>query len=204
MMKSDNIADMPYKKKIGVYSGSFNPIHVGHQKLAEYLIENQIVDEVWFIVSPCNPLKKQDEILDEYIRLDMLMLAIRHEEHFKASDIEFTMPVPSYSIDTLHELTALYADFQFVLIIGSDNALVFNQWKDYTKILKEYPVMVYPRHEYNFELVSDIYPQMQLLQSPFFDISSTGIREAISQKKDISQWLHPSVYQFIKDNNLYE
>jgi len=203
-MKSENHAEITLNKRIGVYSGSFNPIHTGHQKLAQYLIDTQIVDEVWFIVSPCNPLKKQEEIIDEYIRLDMLMLAIKHHEHFKASDIEFTMPVPSYSIDTLHELSSLYPDFQFFLIIGSDNALVFDQWKDYHQILNDYPVLVYPRHTYDFELVAGIYPQMQLLESPFYDISSSQIRQFILQKKDVSQWLHPSVYKFIKDNNLYQ
>jgi len=86
----------PLKKRIGIYSGSFNPIHIGHQKLAEYLIEQQLVDEVWFVVSPCNPLKEQDDLIDEYLRLDMVMLAIRQQECIKASDIEFTMPVPSY------------------------------------------------------------------------------------------------------------
>jgi len=190
-------------KRIGIYSGSFNPIHLGHQKLGEYLVDNELVDEVWFVVSPCNPLKKQEEVIDEYIRLEMLLMAIRNQPRFKASDIEFTMPVPSYSIDTLHELTSQYPDFQFTLIIGSDNALVFDQWKDYKLLLDEYPVMVYPRHGYEFESVAGIYHQMQLLQSPYFDISSTQIREYIVQKKDVRQWLHPSVCQFISDNNLY-
>ena len=199
----ESIKDQP-KKRIGVYSGSFNPIHTGHQKLAEYIIEQQIVDEVWFVVSPCSPLKRQEEIIDEYVRLDMLMLAIKDQKYFKASDIEFTMPVPSYTIDTLHELTSLYPAFQFFLIIGSDNALVFDRWKDYKQILNEYPVLVYPRHSYDFDPVSDIYPQMQLLQSPYFDISSTEIRQFLAQKKDVSNWLHPSVYQFIIENNLYK
>lgn len=192
------------EKRIGIYSGSFNPIHIGHQKLAEYLIENKIVDEVWFVVSPCNPLKNQVDVIDEYIRLDMLMLAIKQEKNFKASDIEFEMPVPSYSIDTLHLLTSLYPDNKFSLIIGSDNALIFDQWKDYKEILTEYHVLVYPRHKYDFKLVSNRYPQMRLLNSPYFDISSTQIRDFIKQKNDVSQWLHPSVYQFIIDNNLYQ
>ena len=202
MKPEETTANQP-KKRIGVYSGSFNPIHTGHLKLAEYLIDNLIVDEVWFIVSPCNPLKNQEDQLDEYIRLDMLMLAIRHHKSFKASDIEFTMPVPSYSIDTLHYLSNLNPDFQFILIIGSDNALVFDKWKEYTQLLNEYSVLVYPRREYNFELVSAGYPQMQLLNSPYFDISSSEIRHCITQKKDVSQWLHPSVYKYIIENNLY-
>ena len=203
-MKPEVAVESIQKKRIGVYSGSFNPIHTGHAKLAEYLIDKLIVDEVWFIVSPCNPLKKQDEVLDEYIRLDMLMLAINHQKCFKASDIEFTMPVPSYSIDTLHKLTTNHTDCQFYLIIGSDNALVFDQWKNYSQILNEYPVLVYPRQGYDFKQVSELYPQMQILKSPYYDISSTTIREFIVQKKDVSQWLHPSVYQFIIENNFYQ
>jgi len=114
------------------------------------------------------------------------------------------MPIPSYSIDTLHELESQFPDYQFVLIIGSDNALVFDQWKNPLQILKEFPVLVYPRRGYDFTEVADIYPQMQLLKTPFYDISSSLIREFIAQKKDVNSWLHPSVYQFIIDNNLYQ
>jgi len=202
-MNPEQATENQHKRRIGIYSGSFNPIHIGHQKLAQYLIDNQLVDEVWFVVSPCNPLKKQDDVIDEYIRLEMLLMAIKQQPDFKASDIEFTMPVPSYSIDTLHVLTSQYPDYKFYLIIGSDNALIFDQWKDYTQLLNEYPVLVYPRHGYDVELVTGKYPQMQVLQSPYFDISSTQIRQFIAQKKDVSPWLHPSVCQFINENNLY-
>ena len=191
------------RKKIGIYSGSFNPVHLGHLKLAEYIVENEIVDEVWFVVSPCNPLKNQSELLDEYLRLEMLIFAIQSQPKFKASDVEFTMPIPSYSIDTLHLLSSQYPDYQFQLIIGSDNALVFDQWKNYNQLLTEFPILVYPRKGYDFSEVAEIYPQMQLLSTPYYDISSTQIREFIAQKKDVSQWLHPIVNQFIIDNNLY-
>ena len=203
-MKSGQNTDSEKKKRIGIYSGSFNPIHLGHTKLAEYLIDNELVDEVWFVVSPCNPLKKQSELLDEYIRLDMLILAIVKHPNFKASDVEFCMPIPSYSIDTLEYLSIQFADCQFSLIIGSDNALVFDQWKAYTQLLKHYPILVYPRTGYDFDLVADKYPEMKLLDSPLYDISSTQIRNFIAQKKDVSQWLHPSVYQFIIENNFYQ
>lgn len=191
------------RKKIGIYSGSFNPVHLGHLKLAEYIVENEIVDEVWFVVSPCNPLKNQSELLDEYLRLEMLIFAIQSQPKFKASDVEFTMPIPSYSINTLHLLSSQYPDYQFQLIIGSDNALVFDQWKNYNQLLAEFPILVYPRKGYDFSEVAEIYPQMQLLYTPYYDISSTQIREFIAQKKDASQWLHPIVNQFIIDNNLY-
>jgi nicotinate-nucleotide adenylyltransferase len=190
-------------KKIGIYSGSFNPFHLGHQKLAEYLVETKLVDEIWFVISPCNPLKDQNDLLDEYIRLEMLVLAIQSQPNFKASDVEFTMPIPSYTIDTLRLLTSQYPDYQFNLIIGSDNALVFDQWKDHKQLLNEYPILVYPRKEYEFGKVAAIYPQMKLLPTPFYEISSTQIREYISKKQDVSQWLHPVVNQFIIDNDLY-
>ena len=203
-MKSGQNTDSEKKKRIGIYSGSFNPIHFGHTKLAEYLTDNKLVDEVWFLVSPCNPLKKQTELLDEYIRLDMLILAIAQQPIFKASDVEFCMPIPSYSIDTLEFLSNQFADCQFSLVIGSDNALVFDQWKEYTELLKNYPILVYPRTGSDFDLVADKYPEMKLLDSPLYDISSTQIRNSFAQKKDVSQWLHPSVYQFIIENNLYQ
>jgi len=198
-----NLSTYP-KKRIGIYSGSFNPVHTGHIQLAEYLIDNLIVDEVWFVVSPCNPLKNQSDLLDEYIRLDMLMLAIQHQPKFKVSDIEFVMPIPSYTIDTLHELSTQFADNQFILLIGSDNALVFNQWKKPQQIMNEYPVYVYPRKDFDFAEVAELYPQMQLLNTPYYNISSTQIRDDIAKKKDVSRWLHPSVNQFIIENNLYK
>lgn len=191
------------KKKIGVYSGSFNPIHIGHTNLAQYLIDNKLVEEVWFVISPCNPFKNKSELLDEYIRLDMLIYAIQGQQFFKASDVEFCMPIPSYSADTLDFLSNQYPEFEFSLIIGSDNALVFDQWHNYNQILNKYPILVYPRTNYNFNLVADKFHQMQLLNSPVFDISSTQIRHMINLKKDASQWLHPSVYQYIIENNLY-
>lgn len=191
------------QKKVGIYSGSFNPVHLGHLKLAEYIVDNDIVDEVWFVVSPYNPLKNQSDLLDEYLRLEMLVFAIQSQPKFKASDVEFTMPIPSYSIDTLYLLSSQYPDYQFYLIIGSDNALVFDQWKNYKQLLAEFPLLVYPRKGYDFSEVAEIYPQMQLLNTPYYDISSTQIREFIAKKKDVSQWLHPIVNQFIIDNNLY-
>jgi len=188
---------------IALYFGSFNPVHLGHTKLAEHLIKKRLVDEVWFVVSPCNPLKEQKDLINEYLRLDMLMLAIRDQKNFKASDIEFTMPVPSYTIDTLQKFSSEYPELNFSLMIGSDNALVFDKWKNYNDILNKFSIFVYPRNGYDFNKVENIYPQMKLLNTPYYDISSTQIREAISKKKDITHWLDPDVYLFIIENNLY-
>lgn len=190
--------------KIALFFGSFNPVHNGHTGLGKYIVDSQLVDEVWFVVSPRNPLKNQSELIDEQYRLEMLQLAIQNEPFFRASDIEFKMPVPSYTIDTLHLLSSMYPDNHFVLMIGSDNALVFDQWKDFEQILTDYEVIVYPRSGYSFESVRENFHQMKLVDTPFYNISSTQIREAIMNKKDISDWLHPSVFQYIKNNNLYK
>jgi len=198
-----SINDLTPKKKIGVYSGSFNPIHLGHIHLAQFIVENNFVDEVWFVVSPCNPLKNQSDLIDEYIRLEMVVLAIKDSAYFKASDVEFNMPIPSYSIDTLHELKLLYPNYEFSLLIGSDNALVFDKWKNYEQLLAEFSVLVYPRRGYEFSTVAHLYPTMQLLDSPFFDISSTQIRELVSNDKDTSEFLDARVLDFIEENELY-
>ncbi len=189
--------------KIAIYSGSFNPIHLGHQKLAEYLIDKQLVDEVWFVVSPCNPLKDPASQLDEFIRLDMVVAAISGHPKLKASDVEFTMPVPSYTIDTLHQLTKLYPQHEFALMIGSDNAVIFDQWKNYQELLETYPVYVYPRKGYDFSTVADVYPQMQLLDTPYYDISSTQLRELIQKGENVSRWLSPEVIGYIRENRPY-
>ena len=137
--------------KIALFFGSFNPVHLGHTNLGKYLTDNKLVDEVWFVVSPCNPLKNQNDLIDEYLRLDMLMLAIQGEPQFKVSDIEFTMPIPSYTINTLEKFNIDFPEHQFVLMIGSDNALVFDQWKKYNELLENYEILVYPRKGYDFE-----------------------------------------------------
>lgn len=191
------------KKQIGIYSGSFNPIHLGHTQLAKHLLEQKIVDEVWFIVSPCNPLKERNELLDEFIRLEMLVLAIQHHPQMKASDLEFSMPIPSYSIDTLNVLRLQYPDVQFSLIIGSDNAIIFDQWKDYQLILRDLQILVYPRMGFDFQEVAHKYPEMRLLSTPYYNVSSTQIRQLIHEQKDLSPYLDPSVIQLIEENDFY-
>ncbi|MGB4415372.1 MAG: nicotinate (nicotinamide) nucleotide adenylyltransferase [Paludibacter sp.] len=188
---------------IALFFGSFNPVHLGHLNLGKYMIENKLADEVWYVVSPCNPLKDQKDLIDEFLRLDMLIEAIKDQPQLKASDIEFTMPIPSYTIDTLNKLSVDFPKHIFSLVIGSDNALIFDKWKNYNEILEKYDVIVYPRKGYDFAKVAGLYPQMKLVDTPVYDISSTQIREFVSHKKNVAQWLHPSVYQFIIENNLY-
>ena len=191
-------------KSIGLFFGSFNPVHLGHTSLAEYIFEFSGVDEIWFVVSPRNPLKDQSELIDEYLRLRMLHLATGNTEYLVPSDIEFELPKPSYTINTLKTLSERFPEDNFILLIGSDNMQIFDQWKDYQTILDDYSVLVYPREGYPYEEYEERYPEMQILEeAPFFDVSSTQIRELIKNNQDVSHWLHADVYQFIKENNLY-
>lgn len=191
-------------KKIGLYFGSFNPVHLGHVNIAQYLIDNQYVDEVWFVVSPHNPLKEDTELVDENIRLKMVELAIQNHPQLKVSDLEFSLPKPSYTINSLHAFSEKYPENKFYLLIGSDNVLIFDQWKDYQKILEEYPVLVYPRKNFDVSHLLSKYPQMKFLSTPYYDISSSAIRQALKEQKDVGKWLHPAVYQFIIENKLYQ
>ena len=191
-------------KSIGLFFGSFNPIHLGHTNLAEYIFRFSGVDEIWFIVSPRNPLKEQSELIDENLRVKMLQLATGDKDYLVASDIEFDLPKPSYTIKTLKTLSEIFPEDDFILLIGSDNMQIFDQWKDYQTILDDYSVLVYPREGYPYEEYEERYPEMQILEeAPFFDVSSTQIRELIKNNQDVSHWLHADVYQFIKENNLY-
>lgn len=192
-------------KSIGLFFGSFNPIHLGHTNLAEYIFRFSGVDEIWYVVSPKNPLKEQKELIDEHLRLKMINLATADKDYLQVSDVEFDMPVPSFTINTLKVLNEKYPEDNFILLIGSDNMQIFDQWKDYQSILEDYSVVVYPREGYPYEDYEEIYPEMQVLEeAPLFEISSTEIRQMIAEKKDASQWLHPDVYQFILENGLYQ
>ena len=191
-------------KTVGLFFGSFNPVHLGHTNLAEYIFRFSGADEICFIVSPRNPLKEQFELIDEDLRFRMLQFATEDKDYLIPSDIEFDQPKPSYTIHTLKTLTERYPEDNFILLIGSDNMAIFDQWKDYETILEEYSILVYPREGYPYEDYEEKYPDMQILEeAPFFEISSTEIRELIKNNQDASEWLHPEVYQFIKDNNLY-
>lgn len=192
-------------KNIGLFFGSFNPIHLGHIYLADYIFDFSGVDEVWYIVSPRNPLKEQKELIDEHLRLKMIQLAAANKEYLQVSDIEFDLPKPSYTITTLKALTEKYPEDEFILLIGSDNMAIFDQWKDYQTILDEYSILVYPREGYPYEHYEEKYPEMQVLEeAPLFEISSTQIREMIKNNEDVSRALNPDVYEFIKINRLYQ
>ena len=165
----------------GLFFGSFNPIHEGHVGIARYLLEQGLCDEVWFIVSPCNPFKVDRFLLPEAERLEIAKAAIR-DIRMKACDIEFTMPKPSYTVDTLRLLFDKYPDREFILVIGGDNVSAFPKWKDARWILENCPIFVYPRLGEQVDLL----PGMRLIQAPLFPLSATEIREMIMAGKDIT------------------
>lgn len=167
--------------KIGIYGGSFNPVHFGHVGLAKWVIAHTDLDELWLLVSPNNPLKPAGLLAPEQERLAAVQKAIQDIPHVKASDFEFTLPRPSYTANTLHELQKKYPEHEFTLVIGADNLAIFEQWKEYEYILANYRIFVYPRKgslsTFNFEL-STIKEVQFLKNAPLYDISSTAIRRS--------------------------
>lgn len=184
--------------KTGIFSGSFNPIHIGHLALANYLCEYGVLDEVWFLVTPHNPLKDESGLWDDDFRLELTRLAVGDYPKFKVSDFEFQLPRPSYTIHTLTALKKAYPDHEFTLIIGSDNWKIFPQWFQPEAIINQFSLLIYPRHGYPIDTAS-LPEHVQLVDAPIFDISSTEIREALAEGKDVRYFLHPDVYQRICD-----
>ena len=191
--------------KIGIFSGSFNPIHTGHLIIANYLCEFEELDEIWFVVSPQNPLKSKKDLLSDIHRITMVKKAIRGNRKFKYCDIEFSLPLPSYTVRTLKTLKEKYPANEFHIIIGSDNWLIFDRWKDYQEILDNYPIFIYPRLGY--EIASKNYlngKNIQIAKSPIIEISSTFIREGISKGKNMNYYMPSNVYRYILSKALYQ
>lgn len=186
---------------IGLFCGSFNPIHIGHLALANYLCEYEGLDEVWFMVSPHNPLKEEDILMDDDFRLELVKLAIEGYPKFRASDFEFHLPRPSYTIHTLDCLKRTYPNQDFSLIIGSDNWMLFPRWYESERILAENSVFIYPRLGYPVD-VAALPTTVKLASSPVFEISSTFIRKAMEEGKDVRYFLHPVVYKVLLEKKL--
>lgn len=191
------------KSQIGIFPGSFNPIHIGHLVLANYMREFTYLDEVWFVVSPQNPLKKAASLLDDDIRLQMTQLALADFDNLSVSDIEFSLPRPSYTFNTLEKLSETYPDKEFTLLIGSDNWTTFHKWKDNKLLLKKYKIIIYPRLEHTVTLSESTPKSVQLVDAPVIEISSTFIRESIKNGKNIRAFLPAKVYDFIEEKGLY-
>jgi len=194
---------MKKQKKIGLLFGSFNPIHNGHLILANYMAEFTDLDEVWFVVSPQNPLKNKSSLLADYHRLALVRLSVEDSQKLKVSNIEFSMPKPSYTIDTLTWLLDSHPDNEFVVICGTDIFPHFHKWKNYNEILKQYNIYVYPRPGYTLGKYSD-FQSVKLHNAPLMEISSSFIRKGIKEKKNMNYWMPDAVYEYILEMHFYE
>jgi len=189
--------------KTGLYFGSFNPIHNGHLAIANYMREFTDLEQIWFVVSPQNPFKKKKSLLADYHRYELVNLAVGDSSHYKASNVEFHLPQPSRTIDTLAYLYDKYPDNQFVLIMGSDNLVNFNKWKNYEEILKHYQIYVYPRPEIPVTEF-DNHPSVKMIDAPLMEISSSFIRQAIKDKKDVRFFMPTPAFEYLDEMNFYK
>jgi nicotinate-nucleotide adenylyltransferase len=195
--------------KTGLYFGSFNPIHIGHMAIAGYMTEYSGLDQVWFIVSPHNPLKKKETLLADHQRLYLAELAIGDNYRLKASDIEFKLPIPSYTIDTLSYLKEKFPGHEFALVMGEDNLFTLHKWKNGDELVKEFSLYVYPR-SYTEKLSNPVldtilaHADIHYIDAPLIDISGTFIRNGIKEGKDMSFFLPPAVWKYIKEMHFYE
>lgn len=191
--------------KIGLYFGTFNPIHIGHLIIANHMAEYSDLDQIWMVVTPHNPLKKKSTLLDDSHRLQMVHLATEDFPKIKPSDIEFKLSQPNYTINTLAHLQEKYPNYEFSLIMGEDNLKSLHKWKNYEVILEHHQIYVYPRiseESENLELKN--HPKIHLIDAPVVEISSTFIRENIKKGKNVQPLLPNKVWEYIDHNNFYK
>ena len=188
--------------KVGLFFGSFNPVHIGHLVIANFMAENTDLQKVWFVVSPHNPLKEKKSLLKDADRLHLVRLATEDNTKFKVSDIEFKLPQPSYTIHTLTYLKEKFPQHEFVLIMGSDNLESLEKWKNYEIILRDYEIYVYSRAEKLKTQLAN-HAHVKIFEVPVMDISSSEIRKLISEKKSVRYLLPEIVYEEIKTRKFY-
>jgi len=189
---------------IGLYFGSFNPIHVGHLIIANQLVENSDLDQIWFVVTPHNPFKKKSSLLDNHQRLEMVYLATKDYLKLKESDIEFNLPQPNYTINTLTYLHEKHPKYEFSLIMGEDNLKSFHKWKNYDVILENHNIYVYPRvSEGSVDTQFAEHKKIHRVEAPIMEISSTLIRNAIKEGKNIKPLLPENVWEYLDEMNFY-
>lgn len=189
--------------KIGLFFGSFNPIHIGHMVIANYIKEYSDLTKIWFVVSPQNPLKNKSSLLDDYQRLELVNRAIEGYDDFESSSIEFKMPQPSYTIDTLVWLKEKYPHHEFCIIMGSDNLKTIHKWKNFEILLKNYSIFVYPRSSYDIESFP-LAKNIKKIDAPRMEISSSMIRRMLKEGKRPYFFLMPEVYKYIDEMHLYQ
>ncbi|WP_114790288.1 nicotinate (nicotinamide) nucleotide adenylyltransferase [Niabella yanshanensis] len=186
---------------IGLYFGSFNPIHHAHLIIANHILNEKLADKVWFVVSPHNPLKETSSLLEENHRLHLVRTAIEDDSRMKASDIEFTLPRPSYTVVTLTHLTERYPQYQFKVIMGGDSFQNIRKWKNYEFILQHYPILVYNRP--GFEIDNSLSDHVTVLNAPLLELSATAIRKLIKEKKSLKYLLPEKVITEIEKGGYY-
>jgi nicotinate-nucleotide adenylyltransferase len=182
--------------KIGLFFGSFNPIHVGHLIIANYMIEFTDLDKIWFVVSPQNPFKLHDNLLPEKHRLNMVQLAIQNNPYFEVSDIEFTLAKPSFTIHTLEALNKNYPGSDFTLVMGSDNLADLHKWKGYEEIINNYRLFVYYRNGFENQSLS-VHPNVRVFEAPVLNISATFIRDVLQKRKSVKYLLTAEVEEYM-------
>ena len=189
--------------KIGLYFGSFNPIHMGHLIIANYMVHNTDMDQLWMVVTPHNPHKQKKTLADNYDRLHIVNIAIDDNPMLRSSSIEFNLPQPSYTIDTLTYLNEKYPEHDFSLIMGGDNLATLHKWKNYERIVDNFPIYVYRRSSHEIpELAS--HHNITLLDAPLLDISSSYIRKLIKENKSIQYLVPDVVYRYLLENPIYQ
>ena len=191
--------------KIALFFGSFNPIHIGHLILANYIVEHTNLDELWFVVSPQNPLKSKKSLLHDHDRYDMVEMAIKNYPKMRVSDIEFSMPKPSYTIDSLTYLRERYPEYTFGLIMGEDNLVSLPKWKNYETLIKNHQIIVYPRVlSQDTDKVTISHEIICKINAPIIELSATEIRKMIREKKNVRPMLPPEVFEYIDMKGFYQ
>ncbi len=190
-------------KKAGLFFGSFNPVHIGHMIIANYMLSFTDLDDVWFVISPHNPLKEKKSLLADHHRYAMVQIAVEDNPRLRASNIEFKMPQPSYTIDTVVRLEERHPDHQFVLIAGTDIFPTFHKWKNYEELLNQNKFYIYRRAGYETGPYA-AHPNIKVFDAPLMEISSSFIRQAIADGRDIRYMVPEKVYQYIREMHFYE
>jgi nicotinate-nucleotide adenylyltransferase len=195
---------MPAQKRIGLFFGTFNPIHTGHMIIAEYMAALPDIDQVWFVVSPHNPLKDRATLANDFDRLHMVRLAIDDNAKLRASNIEFSLPKPSYTIDTMAYLHEKYPEHHFSLIMGSDNIQTIHKWKNFEVLIGRYTIHIYDRPGAEEKSIPEQAKEIIFHPVPLLHISSTYIRQRIAEGLSVRYMVPDSVYQFLDGSTLYK